>query len=152
MNRASKSIYEFLDDHLGLYDNQAGIEFCMNIDETVFVIYGIKDPPLEEYVDFGLLYPSSEFSQFMRDFKFAGTQELIAMKPDKLWEMYHSGKAEVYCTIVVRVIFFCLYFRRQGNKMIVRDEHDLEYELGEVLQTPRQFLEYTQQQFLLYEG
>jgi hypothetical protein len=36
--------------------------------------------------------------------------------------------------------------------MIVRDDYDKEYELGEILQTPRQFVEYTQQQFLFHEG
>lgn len=152
MDKACKSIYEFLDDHLGLYDNQQGVEFCMNIDDSVFVIYGIKDPPLEEYIDFGLLYPSNAFSKFVRDFKFAGTKELKALTPDHLWEMYYNGKAEIYCTLVVKVIFYSLYFRRKGNTMIVRDENDKEYELGEILQTPRQFAEYTQQQFLLHEG
>jgi hypothetical protein len=141
-----------MDDHLGIYDNQHGLEFVMNIDDSVFVIYGIKDPPLEEYVDFGLLYPSNTFTNFMRDFRFAGPRELEALPPDRLWEMYYNGKAEIYCTIVVKVIFFALYFRRQGDIMIVRDDDEKEYELGEILQWPRQFLEYTQQQFLLHEG
>ncbi len=152
MSRASKYIYNFLDDHLGLYDNQQGIEFCMNIDDSIFVIYGIKDPPLEEYIDFGLLYPSNTFNNFMRDFGFAGTQQLKALSPERLWEMYYTGKAEIYCTIVVKVIFYALYFRREGTKMIVRDDYDKEYELGEILQTPMQFAEYTQQQFLFHEG
>jgi hypothetical protein len=152
MNKASKHIYNFLDDHLGLYDNQQGIEFCMNVDDTVFVIYGIKDSPLEAYFDFGLLYPSNTFNNFMRDFRFAGTQQLKALTPAHLWEMYYKGKAEIYCTLVVKVIFFALYFRREGNQMIVRNDNDIEYELGEILQTPRQFAEYTQQQFLLHEG
>ena len=152
MKKASTYIYNFLDDHLGLYNNQQGIEFVVNNDDSVIVNYWIQDPPQEAHIEFGLWYTSNNFNDFIRDFGFAGTRALKALSPDYLWEMYYKGQAEIYCTLVVKVIFFALYFRRQGNKMIVRDDQDKEYELGEVLQTPRQFAEYTQQQFLLHEG
>ena len=152
MNRACKYIYDFLDDHLGIYDNQQGLEFVMNIDDTVFVVYDVKDPPLEAYIDFGLVYPSNTIVNFVRDFNFINTRQLKALSPGHLWEMYYKGKVEIYCTITVKVIYFSLSFRLQGNKMIVRDDEDKEYELGEILQTPKQFAEYTQQQFLLHEG
>ena len=152
MTRAGKHIYEFLDDHLGIYDNPQGIEFCMNIDDSVFVIHNVHPPP-EEYVDYGLLYPSNSFNKFLRDFNFAGARELQALTPARLWEMYYAGKVEIYCTIVVKVIFYALYFRlTENNTMIVRNDYDQEHELERVLTSPRQFLEYTQQHFLDNEG
>jgi len=151
MTRVGRNIYEFLDDHLGLYDNPQGLEFCMNCDGSVFVIHNL--PSCEAYIDFGLLYNSNPFSIFLRDFKFANTRELKALGPDRLWEMYYAGKAEIFCTLCVNIIFHALYYRlTKRNTMIVRDDYDQEIELEEVLTTPRQFLEYTQQHFLMKEG
>lgn len=152
MTRAGRHIYEFMDDHLGIYDNPQGIEFCMNTDDSIFVIYNFNPPP-EEYVDFGLLYNSTPFSKFLRDFKFAGTKEVKALSPEHLWKMYYAGKVEIFCTLCVNVIFHALYYRiSRRNTMIVRDDYDNRIELPEVLTTPRQFVEFTQQHFLMTEG
>jgi hypothetical protein len=151
MTRAARHIFEFLDDHLGIYDNPQGLEYCVNCDESVFVIYNMQAP--EEYFEFGLLYDSTPFSKFMRDFKFANLGEVKALGPDRLWEMYYAGKAEIFCTLCANIIFHALYYRlTKRNTMIVRDDYDQEFELEEVLTTPRQFLEYTQQHFLMKEG
>jgi len=151
MTRAGKHIYNFLDDHLGLYDNPQGIEFIMNMDDSVFVVCPINPP--EPYVDYGIIYPSQTFDEFVDDFQFSGTLALKALKADKLWALYNKGKAEIYCTIVVKVIFFALYFRlSKNNTMIVRDDYDKEHTLGVVFTSPQQFLEYTQSRFLDTEG
>jgi hypothetical protein len=151
MTRAERNIYSFLDNHLGLYDNPHGLEFCMNIDDSVFVVHPLSPP--EPWIDFGLLYPSAPFLTFMRDFRFKNSHDLVSLTPARLWAMYRQGQAEIYCTIVVKIIFHALYFRlTENNKMIVRDDHDNEHEIGEVLTSPNQFLEYTQNHFLLNEG
>jgi hypothetical protein len=152
MTRAERHIYTFLDDHLGLYDNPHGLEFCLNMDNSVFVITPLNPPP-EPYIDFGLLYPSNPFTTFMRDFKFKKSQELIALTPAHLWTMYQNGIVEIYCTLVARIIFYPLYFRlTKHNTMIVRDDNDREHEVREVFKHPMQFMEYTQNHFLLHEG
>jgi hypothetical protein len=152
MTRAAKHIYTFLDDHLGIYDNPQGIEFVMNIDDSVFVVCPVNPPP-EPYVDYGLIYQSQPFHTFVDDFQFSGTRALQVMTPAKLWRMYHTGKAEIYCTLVVKVIFYALYFRLgKNNTMIVRDDYDREHQLGMVLTSPQQFLEYTQSHFLTEVG
>ena len=152
MTRAGKHIYTFLDDHLGIYDNPQGIEFIMNMDDSVFAVCPVNPPP-EPYVDFGLLYPSQPFNTFVDDFQFSGTHALITMTPDKLWALYNKGKAEIYCTIVVKIIFYALYFRlTKNNRMIVRDDYDREHELGMVFTSPHQFLDYTQSHFLNEAG
>jgi hypothetical protein len=152
MTRAERNIYTFLDDHLGLYDNPHGLEFCMNVDDSVFVIHPLNPPP-EPWADFGLLYNSTPFFTFMQDFKFHNSQELISLTPAHLWSMYYNGKAEIYCSIVVKIIFHALYFRlTKNNTMIVRDDHDNEHEIGEVFHHPHQFLDYTQSHFVLTEG
>src|SRR3954470_10800024 len=110
MTRAAKHIYTFLDDHLGLYDNPQGIEFIMNMDDSIFVVSPINPPP-EPYVDFGLIYPVQPFDTFIADFQFSGTRALQTMTADKLWALYNVGQAEIYCTLVVKVIFYALYFR-----------------------------------------
>jgi len=151
MTRAGRNIYEFMDDHLGIYNNPQGLEFCMNVDESIFVIHNLPSP--EEFFDFGLLYDSMPFSKFLRDFKFTGTRDVKELPPDRLWEMYYAGKVEIFCTLCANIIFHALYYRlTKRNTMIVRDDYDQEYELGEVLTTPRQFLEHTQQHFLMTEG
>ena len=152
MTRAGKHIYTLLDDHLGIYDNPQGIEFIMNMDDSVFVVCPVNPPP-EPYVDFGLIYPSQPFNTFVNDFHFSGTRALITMNANKLWALYHTGKAEIYCTLVVKVIFYALYFRlAKNNTMIVRDDYDREHELGMVLTSAQQFLEYTQSHFLTQVG
>jgi hypothetical protein len=152
MTKAGKHIYAFLDDHLGIYDNPQGIEFCMNMDDSVFVIVPLNPPP-EPYVDFGLFYPGNDFNKFVRDFQFSGAQALKALTIDNLWSMYNKGKAEIYCTIVVKVIYHALYFRlTKNNTMIVRDDNDNEHEVFVVFKSPQQFLEYTQSHFLHHEG
>jgi hypothetical protein len=152
MTRAAKHIYTFLDDHLGIYDNPQGIEFIMNMDDSVFVVSPINPPP-EPYADFGLIYPSQPFNTFVDDFQFSGTRALITMPPNKLWALYNLGKAEIYCTIVVKIIFYALYFRlTKNNRMIVRDDYDREHELDMVFTTPLQFLDYTQSHFFTEAG
>ena len=147
MTRAAKHIYTFLDDHLGHYDNPQGIEFIMNMDDSVFVVSPIKPPP-EPWVDFGLLYPGLPFNTFVDDFHFSGTRALQTMTANRLWALYNKGKAEIYCTLVVKVIFYALYFRlTKNNQMIVRDDYDREHRLGMVFTSAHQFLEYTQSHF-----
>ncbi|MFL5747421.1 MAG: hypothetical protein ACJ751_22295 [Niastella sp.] len=147
MTRAAKHIYTLLDDHLGIYDNPQGIEFIMNLDDSVFVVSPIKPPP-EPYVDYGLIYPCQPFNTFIDDFHFSGTRALQTMTQDKMWAMYHKGKAEIYCTLVVRVIMYALYFRlTKNNRMIVRDDYDREHTLEMVFTSPLQFLEYTESHF-----
>ncbi|HEX6432112.1 MAG TPA: hypothetical protein VF008_30685 [Niastella sp.] len=149
MEKASKYIYDFLDDNLGIYYNPQEIEFIVNNDDSVFVNHVIKDPLLEAYIEFGLFYASDNFNEFMRDFGFTSMRDLKALSPDRLWELYYKGQAEVYCILAVKVFSFALYFRLAGNTMFVRDDRDAAYELGEILQTRRQFVEFTQQRFLL---
>jgi hypothetical protein len=152
MTRAERHIYAFFDYHLGIYDNPQGIEFCMNVDDSVFVIMPFNPPP-EPWLDFGLLYPCNKFETFVSDFKFTGTHQLKKLTEEDLWKMYRVGKVEIFCTIVVKVIFHALYFRlAKNNTMIVRDDYDNEHELGEVLQYPGQFVEYTQAHFLDHYG
>gem|GEM_PF-4932529 len=45
MTRAAKHIYTFLDDRLGHYDNPQGVEFIMNIDDSVYVEALLSHPP-----------------------------------------------------------------------------------------------------------
>ena len=149
VNKASKYVYNFLDYHMGMYNNWHGIEFIVNNDDTVLVNYVIKDPLIEEYIEFGLSYTSNNFNDFMRDFGFNGTHALKALSPNRLWKMYYKGQVEIYCLLLVKVTYLMLSFRLDGNKMIVHDDNDKTYELNEILQTPRQFIEYTQQQTIL---
>jgi hypothetical protein len=124
----------------------------VNFDDSVIVNYVIKDLPLTEYFEFGLCYSSNDFYEFMRDFGFTGTQQLKALSPDRLWDMYYKGQAETYCIVGGKMVYIALYFRRAGNKMIVCDDHDNQYELAEILQTPIEIVTYTQQQLLQKRG
>ena len=148
MNTASKYIYIFLDDHLGLYNNPQGIEFVVHNDDTVFVNYLIEDPTLPAYIEFGLCYPNNDFNNFVRDFRLTGTHALQALSPHHLWELYYTGQAEIYCIVSEKRFYFTMYFRLTENKMMVHDEDNAPYELGEIFQTPGQFVEYTEQQAL----
>jgi hypothetical protein len=149
MNTASKYIYIFLDDHLGLYNNPQGIEFVVHNDDTVFVNYLIEDPTLPANIEFGLCYTSNDFNDFIGDFRLTGVHALNALTPDRLWEKYYTGQAEIYCILAEKGIYCTMYFRLSGNKMIVHDDNNAPYELNEILQTPRQFAAYTEQQALL---
>ena len=150
MTRAGKYIYAFLDNHLGLYDNPHGLQFLMNNDESVYINCPINPPP-EPYAEFGLLYASQSFDEFINDFQFTGTLGLKRLTAQQLWDMYYKGKVEVCCGIMVKIISYTLYFRiANNNTMIVRDDYDREHILGEVFTYPQQFLEYTQN--LFYEA
>ena len=117
------------------------------MDDSVFVVSPINPPP-EPYVDFGLIYPDQPFETFVDDFQFSGTRALQTLTHEKMWVLYHTGKVEIYCTLVVKVIFYALYFRlTKNNRMIVRDDYDREHQLGMVFTSPQQFLEYTQSRF-----
>src|SRR5690349_5421616 len=129
MSRTSKYIYRFLDAHLGVYNNWNGIEFVVNNDDSVIVNYWIKDPPLEENIEFGVCYTSNNFNDFLRDFRLAGTHELKALTPHRLWEMYHKGQAAIYCIIAENKNFLALYFKLEDNRMIVQDDHEKTYVL-----------------------
>jgi hypothetical protein len=152
VNKAEQTIYNFLDNHLGVYSNRQGVEFVVNNDDSVIVNYWIKDAPMQDTcLEFGLYYTSNNFNDFIGDFGFTRMKQLRALTPDDLWEMYYKGQVEFYCLITGMVIYFGLYFRLQDNKIIVHDDHDKEYKPEEVLQTPLQFIQYTQQQFLHYK-
>jgi len=152
LTKAARHIYKFLDNYFGLYDNPEGIQFIVNNDDTVFVVLAI-DPPPEPWIDYGLMYPCTPFPQFIRDFHFGSINELIALKQAEFWNMYRQGKVEIYCSIVVKDIFYALYYRiTKKNTMIVRDDYDNEHEVGEIFYNPIQFMEYTQNHWLLMEG
>ena len=149
MEKASTYILEFLYAHAGIYHNPQKIEVVLNYDDSVIVNYLIKDPPQAAYIEFGMCYENDNFNDFMRDFRIARPHELTALSPDHLWELYYKGKAEVYCLLAEKVVYMALYFRLNGNKMIVHDDEDAAYKLDEILQTPKQFIEYTHQQCLI---
>lgn len=124
----------------------------MNNDNTVFVVHPLNPPP-EPWIDFGYMYPSTAFAKFVRDFQFTGTRGLKELTPANLETMYQAGKVEIYCSLVVKIIYHGLYFRlTKNNTMIVRDDNDNEHEVGEVFRSPIQFMEYTQNHWLLTEG
>jgi hypothetical protein len=150
MSRASKHIYDFLDGHLGVYNNRNEVEFVVNNDDSVIVNHWIKEPPLG-VLECGLCYTSDNFHDFLHDFKFAGTRALKAFTPDDLWAMYYNGQAEFYCIISSKVIYFSLYFRLEGNKTIIHDDHDNEYIPNKNLQTPQDFIDYTMKQFMHFK-
>jgi hypothetical protein len=153
LNKAEQTIYDFLDNRLGVYKNRPGVEFCVNNDDSVHVNYWIKDAPMQDTcLEFGLCYTSSNFNHFISDFGFTGLKQLRAFTSDDLWEMYYKGQVEFYCLITGKKIYFALYFRLEDNKIIVHDDHDHVYKPDEILQTPFQFMQYTQQQFLHYKG
>jgi hypothetical protein len=150
MIMAKRHVYYFLADNAApQYVNPQKVGFILNPDESVMVSYGIEDRP-EKDIELVLRYTSDSFNDFIREFQLAGVQDLQAISPDRLQELYYKGQAEFNCIFEVKLFYFSLRFRLQGNKMIVCDDNDNTYELDEILETPGQIMEYTRQQARLH--
>jgi hypothetical protein len=71
-------------------------------------------------------------------------EDLNQITPVFMLALYHQGKADIHCTVDTLIHHFPLRFRKQNNIMHATDHGGLKHEVLVLLETPQQFIDYTQ--------
>jgi hypothetical protein len=144
MEPVNQPIYDFMAAFVPQYINPHGVAFTLNSDKSVYVVFAWDDKLEDECLEFGIAYSNKDFNTFLKDFNISSIQQLKSLTKAKLWELYHTGKGEVYCSFGVYFNnSFELHFHSKGNTIIASNEEGEDHEVHELLRTPRQFMQYT---------
>jgi hypothetical protein len=144
MTPAAQQIFDFIEEFIPQYVNPHGIEFTLNADKSVYVVFAWDDKLQDRCLEFGITYYNKDFMTFLDDFRISSIQQLKALTKEKLWELYHKGKGEVYCSFGAYFNnSFELHFCSKENRIIAKSNEGQGHEVHETLKTPRQFMRYT---------
>jgi hypothetical protein len=143
MNTLTQQLYDYLETFLPQYSNPDGVDFALNPDDSIYVVFAWDDKLKDTCLEFGIAYYVNDFKTFVEDFKLTSLQQLKQVTRETLWELYNAGKGEVFCSFG---LYFDnsseLHFRRRGSKLIAKNGLDESHEVHEILTTPRQFIQY----------
>jgi hypothetical protein len=144
MNTDSDQIYDFMEAFSPEYINPHGVAFTLNSDKSVYVVFAWDDQLEDQCLEFGISYYNQDFNTFLRDFSISTIQQLKSLSPANLWELFHNGKGEVFCSFGVYFNnSFELHFHNRENRIIASNEEGKSHEVHATLKTPRQFMQYT---------
>jgi hypothetical protein len=151
MSRLEQEIMDIMPDPVTGFTNSHGVNFTsetityiknmgLYCSPNLSVVANHPDFPddhpaisLELYIDFKLV------SDFIAEFEISGIDDLERFTPNSLLELYHRGKAYVFCLYGGN--HFC--FRKKGNELLVSDYGSKELPILDALITDRDFVEYT---------
>lgn len=144
MNPEAQQIFDFIDEFIPQYKNPNGVEFTLNCDKSIYVVFAWDDKHKDRCLEFGISYYNEDFKSFLSDFSISSIQQLKSLTREKLWELYYQGKGEVYCSFGTHFYnSFDLHFIRDEDRIIAKSDKGDSHEVHEILKTPRQFMQYT---------
>jgi hypothetical protein len=144
MDTATLPIYNFIEAFQPQYINPHGVEFTLNADSSVYVVFAWDDKHQDQCLEFGICYSNTNFEAFLESFRITSIQQLKSLTKAKLWDLYHTGNAEVFCSFGVHFNnSFQLHFHNKEHRIIASNAAGEDHEVHEPLKTPRQFMQYT---------
>ena len=144
MEPVALTIYDFIEAFQPQYINPHGVEFTLNPDSSVYVVFAWDDKHQDQCLEFGICYYNTNFETFLEHFRISSIQQLKSLTKAKLWDLYHTGNAEVFCSFGVHFNnSFQLHFHNKENRIIASNGKGEGHEVNEPLKTPRQFMQYT---------
>jgi hypothetical protein len=71
-------------------------------------------------------------------------EDLQHITPAFMLSLYLLGKADIHCTVDTLISHFPMRFRKHTNSMQATDREGIIHEVLVLLETPKQFIDYTQ--------
>ena len=134
-------------DNLVVYDNPNKVEVLTHGDDSGLVA---ADWPGHHTEGFNLefIHEFRTIGEFTHLFGIKRVKDLDQITPEFLVELYHQGKAEVWCSFDIVRHYYPLEFFKRSHGMVASDDNEVEHTLLQPLETPQQFMDYTHQRYL----
>lgn len=145
MTKIESTVRDFMENQMGIYVNLRGVEITTNLDFSVCLAIDLEEEANED-ISVGLMYLCNTLHEFVKVFKIESLEQVKSIARKELLELYRQGKAYMYCTID-GYVSFTLYFHKQGDKLVAKNEDDEAHEVTELLEAPQQFMDYTREHF-----
>lgn len=149
MYKIEKEVQDFMENQLGIFVNQQGVEITTDLDFSVTLAIDFEEEETEE-ISVGLMYLCDTLQEFVTVFNIEALGQIKSIARKELTALYRQGKAYMYCAID-GYESFTLYFLKQGGKMVAKTEDDEIHEVAELLETPQQLKEYTREHFRVFK-
>ena len=148
MKKINQVVHDFLSDQVA-YSNKHTVEFTTFDDESVSVssgwpgITGAGDLYLE------LCFESETTTGFVETFRITTVDNLENITPVLMLHLFNQGHVELCCAIDKTNVFYQLRFSKHQGKIRATNEKGALHEADVLLETARQFMDYTEQQYQL---
>ncbi len=142
------TVRDFIDEH-EIYNNLHDVEIVTHFDDSVGVVSNWPGELSEGDIYIELYFESNTIEEFIQAFGIQRIDDLKNITQEFLLNLYAAGKAIIWCSIDT-LTYYSLQFRKQNNKILATDDRQIEHVTTELLETPQQFMDYTQQHFLFH--
>jgi AraC-like DNA-binding protein len=142
------TVNEFIDEN-EIYDNPNAVEIVTHFDETVTVVSNWPGEKSEGDIYIELFFESNTIAEFIQVFGIRCVDDIKNITQEFMLNLCQEGKAIIWCSIDTQT-YYSLQFRKQNDKILATDDRHIEHETTELLETPQQFMDYTQQRFLIH--
>jgi hypothetical protein len=150
MKHTEKEILNLFDQSGGIYTNPHEVELTL-LEEEVCMSISWPDMEFDEDIMLEVVHNSPTISHFIKEIGLTSSAGIDNITPSTLMNMYHLGKACVFC-LIDQYPGFSMYFRRQNNKLIAMGDCNINHVVPVCLQTPEQFISYTLQHYRLLKA
>jgi hypothetical protein len=150
MKNIHKKVNDFIVNQ-GVYGNPHNVEIVTHGDDSVSVTSDWPGETGEGDIYIEISFESNTMAEFYRVFGIKTIDDLTHITQEFLLYLYKQGQATVSCTIDTIISYYSLQFRKQHNTLLAMDVHQIEHETTLLLETPQQFIDYTQQRFLSHK-
>lgn len=137
-----KRVLDFLEAEL-IYKNPHGVEMLLSMDDTVCIACNWLGKEDAEYLYVELFYEANSIAEFVTAFNLHAVKDMEGITPAFLLSLFHRGKAEISCSIDEPELFYELRFRKENNVILATSENQESHQVPELMETARQFLDYT---------
>jgi AraC-like DNA-binding protein len=131
-----------------IYNNPHEVEIVVHNDNSVTVVSNWPGEISEDDIYIELFFESDTIAAFIEAFDIRQIDDLKNITQESLLNYYKTGKAIVWCSIDTQT-YYSLLFSKRNNKIFATDDRQIEHETTALLETPQQFMDYTQQYFTL---
>ena len=144
------ALKRFMDNYLSNYENPNEIEIARLTDDS-FSINGFwSHEESEANVELVLTTAYDDYADFIEAFEITDDiqRSLDKITFEKLMSLYQAGKGAISCSIE-GANAPSLEFYIRDHTMVAKDDVDTFHEVGNVLETPADFVAYTKRYFEL---
>jgi hypothetical protein len=143
MDNLNKSVQDFMDNQL-VYDNPHNVEITTNEHDAVYIASDWPGERKNEAFTLEIVFESKTLAEFIYVFGILSVNDLTRITPAFMLTLYHQGKADICCSVDTLISHFPLRFRKRNNAIQATDHGGVQHEVLVLLDTPQQFLDYTQ--------
>jgi hypothetical protein len=143
MENLNRSVQDFMDNQL-VYDNPHDVEITTNEHDAVWIASDWPNEQKNEAFTLEIVFESKTLTEFLHIFGILSVEDIKHITPAFMLALYQQGKAEICCAVDTLISHFPLRFRKHNNTMQATDHGGVQHEVLILLETPQQFIHYTQ--------